>query len=99
MRTREKQYRHYGISPERVEELLTLARSENNQELLQKAAESSCPWLSDCLVRSLTSGIGYEQMYKQIYIPATKADFYAYRRKALAVFNSLLLNAKEPHKN
>lgn len=98
MRTREKQYRHYDISPERAQELLGLAKVKGNQELLQKAVKSSCPWLSDYLIKSLMSGIGYEQMCKQIYIPATKADFYAYRRKALAAFNSLLLDAEKPHK-
>lgn len=98
MRTREKQFRHYGICQERVQELLILAKAEENQELLQKAAGNSCAWLSEYLIRSLSSGIGYEQMYKQTYIPATKADFYAYRRKTLAAFHTLLLDAKEPHK-
>lgn len=97
MRTREKQFRHYGICPERVQELLTLARAEENRELLQKAAESSCAWLSEYLIRSLSSGIGYEKMYMQTYIPATKADFYAYRRKTLAAFHTLLLDT-ELHK-
>ena len=98
MRTREKQFRHQGICQEQVQELLILAKAEENQELLQKAAENSCAWLSEYLIRSLSSGIGYEQMYKQTYIPATKADFYAYRRKTLAAFNTLLLDAEEPHK-
>lgn len=97
MRTREKQFRHYGICQERVQELLILAKTKEKRELLQKAAESSCAWLSEYLIHSLSSGIGYEKMYKQTYIPATKVDFYAYRRKTLAVFHILLLDA-ESHK-
>lgn len=93
MRTREKKFSDYGISHERAQELLALARQEQNRTLLCRAAENSCPWLSDCLVRSLTGGGGYESLYIRTYIPATKADFYGYRRKTLAAFNDLLLDA------
>lgn len=90
MRTREMKFSDYGISPERAQELLLLARQEQNRDLLRRAAESSCPGLSDSLVKSLTEGIGYWSICSWVYIPATKADFYGYRRKTLAVFNNLL---------
>lgn len=99
MRTREKKLSDYGISPERAQELLLLARQEQNRNLLCRAAESSCPGLSDSLVKSLTEGVGYWSICSWVYIPATKADFYGYRRKTLAVFNNLLQDAAgKPHK-
>lgn len=90
MRTREKKLSDYGISPDRAQELLLLARQEQNRNLLRRAAESSCPGLSDSLVKSLTEGIGYWSICSWVCIPATKADFYGYRRKALAAFDNLL---------
>lgn len=90
MRTREKKLSDYGIGRERAQELLMLARQEKNRTLLCEAAKNSCPWLSDCLVWSLTEGIGYWSICSWVYIPATKADFYGYRRKALAAFDDLL---------
>lgn len=90
MRTREKKLSDYGISPDRAQELLALARQKQNRDLLLRAAESSCPGLSDCLVKSLTEGIGYWSICSWVYIPATKVDFYAYRRKTLAAFDDLL---------
>ncbi len=99
MRTREKKLSDYGISPERAQELLLLARQEQNRDLLRRAAENSCPGLSDSLVKSLTEGIGYWTICSWVYIPATKADFYGYRRKTPAVFNNLLRDAAgKPHK-
>ncbi len=93
MRTREKKLEDYGISRDRAQELLILARQEQNRALLCRAAENSCPWLSECLVQSLTGGGGYDRLYMRIYVPATKADFYGYRRKTLAAFHDLLLDA------
>ncbi len=90
MRTREKKLSDYGISPARAQELLLLARQEQNRDLLRRAAENSCPGLSDSLVKSLTEGIGYWSICSWVYIPATKADFYGYRRKTLATFDNLL---------
>ncbi len=99
MRTREKKLEDYGISKDRAQELLILARQEQNMDLLRRAAESSCPGLSDSLVKSLTEGIGYWTICSWVYIPATKADFYGYRRKTLAAFNNLLQDAAgEPQK-
>ena len=99
MRTREKKLSDYGISLERAQELLLLARQEQNRDLLRRAAENSCPGLSDSLLKSLTEGIGYWSICSWVYIPATKADFYGYRRKTLAVFNNLLQDAAgKPHK-
>ena len=99
MRTREKKLSDYGISPDRAQELLLLAKQEQNMDLLCMAAKSSCMGLSDFLVKSLTEEVGYWSICSWVYIPATKADFYGYRRKTLAVFNNLLQDAEgKPHK-
>ena len=93
MRTRKKKLADYGIGEERGTELLKLAALEENQETVCRAANLSNPYLAPYLVRSLQQGIGYYKLFGKMYFrPCTGADFYGYRRKALAIFNRLLAN-------
>lgn len=91
MRTRHRKLIHYGITEARGQELLKLAAQENNWDLVCRAAELSNSFLSSYLVKSLQEGIGYDKVFGQRYFyPCTKADFYGYRRKTLAMFDRLL---------
>ena len=55
MRTREKKLSDYGISPDRAQELLLLARQEQNRNLLRRAADRRC-WLLEHLFMGVHSG-------------------------------------------
>lgn len=92
MRTREKKLSDYGISEARGRELLRLAALEENRQAVCEAAMESNPYLAPYLVKSLRQGVGYYQMMGIMYFrPCTSADFYGYRRKALAAFDRLLI--------
>ncbi len=95
MRTRDKSLSDYGIDCSRAAELVELARLEENKGLICNAADLSNPGLSTFIIESLTQKRGYDRIYIKSHIPAKRDDFYAYRRKALALF-SLLLEGKAP---
>ena len=99
MRIREKRLMDYGVSESRERELIILAQQEENRGILEEAAEVSNSYLAPYLVRSLTSGrnqkgqskVGYRTLFKYApYPPCKEDDFYAYKRKTLAVFNTFL---------
>lgn len=91
MRTREKRYADYGLTDDRVKELLTFCRNPDNAEIVRKAADAANPLISGNLFVSLTTGKGYDKQFRYVYCaPSTKADFYAYRRLAVATLNILL---------
>lgn len=91
MRTRKKQYTDYGMSDERVRELLAFCRNPDNAEMVRKASSAANPWLSNFIFVSLTTGKGFDRQFRYAYhLPSTKADFYAYRRLAVAVLDIML---------
>lgn len=99
MRTREKTLADYGISRSRARELMILVQQKENRVFLEEAAEASNPYLAPYLIQSLTgernrdgkAKIGYRQFFKYVqYPPCKEDDFYAYRRRTLAIFNNFL---------
>lgn len=71
---------------------MRLAALEENQDIVRRAARESNPYLAPYLVKSLRQGVGYYQLMGTMYFrPCTSADFYGYRRKALAAFDRLLM--------
>lgn len=106
MRLREMKYADWGITEQRLCELLHEARKESNRELLKLATVASDEYIAPFLQVSLISparGTGKRletsRGFKNTYIgdrwnrvyPTCKADdFYAYRRVALFMFNKLL---------
>lgn len=91
MRTRAKRLIHYGITEERGQELLKLATLEENRQAVYEAAEKSNPLLAPYLAKSLREKVGYDRLFgKMFYQPCTRADFYAYRRKTLAILNGMM---------
>lgn len=96
MRTREMKLSDYGIDDSRKKELLEMAMRKENREALEAAAKISNPALAPYLVASLVSEknkdgkskVGSRTLFRSMYYPpCTEDDFYAYRRKTLAVFN------------
>lgn len=92
MRTREMKLSDHGVPPEDEAILRKLCRTATgyNLDLLRHAIASAAPGIEQTIKDSLTTGIGYVELSKKEYIPATKADFYAYQRKALAEFYRML---------
>ena len=92
MRTRVKRMLDYGIDEVRCKELLELAKCEDNQRILEMAAKASNDYLAQYLVISLQKkGVGFRSLFKdEVYLPCTEDDFYAYKRRTLALFDIFL---------
>lgn len=91
MRTRDMTYSDYGISIDRAKELLSLCKNGSiPRSLMEEAIKQSGFGLPDRMVECLTSGKGYYVLDKKEYIPCKNDDFYAYRRKSIAILDRLL---------
>lgn len=90
MRIRAMKWEDYGLTDKRVKELRECCRDESNLPLVVQAAACASPSLAGAVVKSLTTGIGYVELSKKEYIPATCADFHAYRRRTIAFLDVLI---------
>lgn len=92
MRTREMKLYDHDVPPECEEKVRELCKEAEDYtlDLLIHAIKSAAPGIEKPIQDSLRTGIGYVELSKKEYIPATKADFYAYQRKALAEFYRML---------
>ena len=91
MRTRNMTYSDYGISVDRAKELLSLCENGSIPRLLiEEAIKRSGFGVPDRMVECLTSGKGYYVLDKKEYIPCKSDDFYAYKRKSIAILDWLL---------
>ena len=93
MRTREKKLTDHGVFPGDEEKLRNrcLTADGYDRELLMDMCKSAAHGLEQQIYTSLTVlRSGYEAQEKKGYIPATKADFYAYQREAMAKFYHML---------
>lgn len=85
----------HGVPEEDIKKLMEYCRNDDAEVryILNQAILSTSPGIRNEIYKSLTVADkqrGYETLSKKSYIPASKADFYAYRRKALAEFYRLL---------
>ena len=106
MRQRDMMFADWGISEQRRRKLMQEARREENLELLKIATWLSNDGLAPFLDVSLTSpalGKGQAELsskgfrnayigdrWNRIYPPCKADDFYAYRRRALFIFDKIL---------
>lgn len=89
MRTRDKSYDYYGISPEDAKKLRNYCRNMDQEDKLRlfQCAISKAPGLELLIYESITEGIGYISLRRMRGgIPAKADDFYAYQRRTLADF-------------
>lgn len=89
MRTRDKSYDYYGISPEDAKKLRNYCRNMGQEDKLRlfQCAISKAPGLELLIYESITEGIGYISLRRRRGgIPAKADDFYAYQRRTLADF-------------
>ena len=88
MRTRYKKLRDYGLAADEEKELKERCRNldARDVEILHETAVSSAPGIEDIICKSIIERTGYRTMCKKQMIPVNEEDFYAYRRKTLAMF-------------
>ena len=89
MRTRNKSYDYYGISPEDAKKLRNYCHNMDQEDRLRlfQCAISKAPGLELLIYESITEGIGYISLRRRRGgIPAKADDFYAYQRRTLADF-------------
>lgn len=93
MRLREKKLTDHGVFPGDEKRLkdYCLKADKEDQELLMQICRSAAPGLERAVYTSLIEQKnGYDTQMKKDYIPATKADFYAYQRRVMAEFYHML---------
>lgn len=92
MRTRHKKDADYHFAEGELKKLIKHCRSDGfkDDELLQQSADESNPTVAIYLMISIRYGISYNRLARNHFVPYTDADFYAYRKKALAIFRDKL---------
>lgn len=78
-------YEDYGITKDKVKELREKCRvlSEDEKILLWSCCAEANMELKHYIYNSLVNNLSYEKIYVRNYVPITKDDFYAYRRKSI----------------
>lgn len=93
MRTREKSYSHYGISPERLRFLQRYCKdgtSGGKDVLLHSICNAANEDIAKALFISITKGLSWERMDTKEPVLIGEKDFYAYRRKVYSLLNEHL---------
>ncbi|HJA91932.1 MAG TPA: hypothetical protein H9717_02235 [Candidatus Eisenbergiella merdipullorum] len=87
MRTRYKKLKDYGLTTDEENALKDRCKNLDARdiEILHETALSSAPGIEDCICESIIEHTGYRTLYKKKMIPVNEEDFYAYRRKTLAM--------------
>ena len=82
----------FGIDKEMYKEICHKIQSGELKEpdLLHRAAVESNPAIANYLVNSIEKGMSYERLSGLNYIPINKNDFYAYRRKCIAIYYQMI---------
>ena len=92
MLTREATYEDYGFSEDEDKKFNEFCRKLEMRDkilLLQCAAEVY-PNIVDELYCCIVIGMSYDKMNKKKFVALDRKDFYAYRKKTLAVFRAAL---------
>lgn len=96
MRQRNKHYSDYGITPEEEERLKIICRSKSAEIrlALMTAAIQANSGISEHIFYSLVLGLSYDRLnamlcQKGLHIYRERNDFYADRRKCLAIFKNM----------
>ena len=92
MLTRGATYEDYGFSEEESKKFNEICRKLEMRDkilLLQCAAEVY-PNIADELYCCIVIGMSYDKMNKKKFVALNRKDFYAYRKKTLAMFRTAL---------
>lgn len=82
----------YGIDRDEAKNLQELCRKPDitTRYALRDAAYQSNPEIAEDLIFSLANGLSYERMEVIKPMGINLVDFYAYRRKTLAIFRDIM---------
>ena len=98
MRTRQKSLVDFGVYPEDISKLKDIchkATPDQRHSILHCCIDSCPPGLELLVYESIVSGHSYDRIEKREYIPAKRDDFYAYKRKTMAMFYDTLRKLRE----
>lgn len=93
MRTRLMSIEDHGLTKEEYESIKEYCMSGKFQDhglLIQSAMEANSSICAE-LYTSLVLGASFERIDSLRYIPLSKPDFYAYRRKTVAIFKDYMI--------
>lgn len=95
MRTREKGYSDYGFVDGESKLLKKWCRSPDFKyaKILKECAEKANETISKSLCDSILRGLSYDRLDQMEYQIYSKKDFYAYRRKTLALFRTKMIES------
>lgn len=87
MRTRYKKLKDYGLTTDEENALKDRCKNldARDREILHETALSSAPGIEDYICESVINHTGYRTLCEKQMIPVNEEDFYAYRRKTLAM--------------
>lgn len=98
MFTRKKSLVDWGVRQEDIEQLKDICRNATPKQKhdILNCCISACPKGIEHLVyESIVMSRSYDKIMKNKYIPIKRDDFYAYKRKSMAMFYNTL---KKPEK-
>mgnify|MGYP000846333239 FL=1 len=92
MLTREATYEDYGFSEDEDKRLGEFCKNLEMRDkiLLLQCAAVVYPNIVDELYCCIVIGMSYDKMNKKKFVALDRKDFYAYRKKTLAVFRAAL---------
>lgn len=78
----------YGLTREEYKWLCLECQKPtfDKQDLLFECAKESNREIAEIICESILYGMSYDRLSCMYYIPINKNDFYAYRRKCIALF-------------
>lgn len=97
MRTRYKSLADYGVPPDQIDELKARCKNLTAEERMElfKIAISASAGMEVTIYASIVDGIGYRTLMRRGFeIPAKEDDWYAYRRKTMALMYQRLKKAE-----
>lgn len=98
MKVRETGYEDYGLTNDEVKFLFQTAKNPEFSNIVMTSCYAANRSISFALAFSIVYSVSFEKIKCVCVIPYEKDDFYAYRRKAIAIFSSIL-NPDERIKN
>lgn len=92
MLTRDANYEDYGFEEKEDKKFNDFCRKLNMRDkiLLLQCANEVYPSISDELYCCIVIGMSYDKMSAKKFMSLNRKDFYAYRRKTMAVFRATL---------
>lgn len=93
MLTRKKSLVDWGVRQEDVEILKDICRNataDQKKDILNCCMKACPNGIEKIVYESITMNQSYDKIMKKKYIPIKRDDFYAYKRKSMAMFYDMI---------